>query len=71
MGGDTKMLCQNLTVTRSLIEHVDEIGVFKDVLNLPAAEKVFDVLGDAGGDSGPFSEPLPDFYGLSCSLFLL
>ena len=71
MGRDTQMLCKNLSISGGLVEHIDEVGVFKDILNLPAAQKVFDILRDAGGDAAPFTESLPDFYGIGCCLFLL
>lgn len=65
------MLCQNLPVTGCLVEHIDEVGVFEDILNLTAAQKVFDVLGDAGGDAAPFTETLPDLDAVGCGLFFL
>ena len=38
---------------------------------LPAGKQVLDVLGDAGGNPAPFSEPFPDFNGIGGGLVLL
>ena len=70
VGRNVQLLGENLSVTGSLIEHIDEVRVFKDVLDFPAAQKVFDILGDAGGDAAPFTETLPDFHGVAGGLFL-
>ena len=55
-----ELLCENLPVASGLIEHIDEIAVLKDVLNLAAGQQVFDVLRDPGGDAAPFAIALPD-----------
>ena len=36
MRRNVELLCENLPVASGLIEHIDEIAVFKDVLNLAA-----------------------------------
>ena len=36
MRRNIELLCKNLPVASSLIEHVDKIAVLKNVLNLPA-----------------------------------
>ncbi len=38
---------------------------------LAAAQKVFDILGDTGGNTAPFTESLPDFHCIGSCLFLL
>ncbi len=54
----------------SLIQHVDEIRVFKDNFNLLTGEQIFHVLRDACRDAAPFAEALPDFHGVGRRLFL-
>ena len=68
--GNAQLLGENLTVSACLVEHIHEVGVFKDVLHLAAAQKVFDVLRDTGRDAAPFTESLPDFHRISGGLFL-
>ena len=63
-------LRQNLPVTARLVEHIHEVGVFKDVLHLAAAQKVFDILRDARGNAAPLSEPLPNLHRIGGGLFL-
>ena len=70
MRGNTQLLGKNLPVSARLVEHIHEVGVFKDVLHLAAAQKVFDILRDTGRDTAPFTESLPDFYRISGGLFL-
>jgi len=69
--GNAQLLGKYLTVSACLVEHIHEVGVFKDVLYLAAAQKVFDILGDTCRDSAPFSESLPDFHCIGSGLFLL
>src|SRR5699024_12874154 len=38
-------------LTARLVEHIHEVGVFKDVFHLAAAQKVFDILRDARGNA--------------------
>ena len=40
MRRNVELLCENLTVASGLIEHVDKIAVFKDVLNLTTGQQV-------------------------------
>ena len=68
---NAQLFGENLPVPARLVEHIHEVGVLKDVLHLAAAQKVFDILGDAGGDSAPFTESLPDFHCIGSGLFLL
>ena len=70
MRGDIELLGENLPVAAGLIEHEDEIAVLKDVLHLAGGEQVFDVLRDAGGDTSPLAETLPDFHGVGRRLLL-
>jgi len=69
--GNAKLLGENLSVSACLVEHIHEVRVFKDVLHLTAAQKVFDILGDTCRDSAPFAESLPDFHRIGSGLFLL
>ena len=71
MRRNIELLCENLSVASGLIEHIDEIAVLKNVLNLAAGQQVFDVLRDPGGDAAPFTEPLPNLDTVCrCLLFL-
>ena len=65
------LLCENLAVSACLVEHIHEVRVFKDVLHLTAAQKVFDILGDTCRNTAPFSESLPDFHRIGGGLLLL
>ena len=38
--GNAQLLGENLPVPASLVEHIHEVGVLKDVLHLAAAQKV-------------------------------
>ena len=67
---NAQLFGKNLPVSARLVEHIHEVGVFKDVLHLAAAQKVFDVLRDTGRDAAPFTESLPDFHRISGGLFL-
>ena len=69
--GNAQLLGENLAVSACLVEHIHEVGVFKDVLHLTTGKQVFDILRDAGGDAAPFSESLPDFHRIGGGLFLL
>ena len=69
MRRDIELLCKNLPVSGGLIQHIDIVAVFKDVLDLTAGEQVFDVLRDTGGNAAPFAETLPDFHGVRGGLF--
>ena len=71
MRRNVELLCENLPVASGLIEHIDEIAVLKNVLNLPAGQQVFDVLRDPGGDAAPFAIAFPDFDAVRSRLFLL
>lgn len=48
--GDVQSLHQDLPVVRRLIEHINKIAVFQDVLDLRGGEQVLGVLG---GPVGP------------------
>ena len=64
-------LRQNLAVAGGLVEHIDEVAVFQDVLNLRGGEQVLGVLGRPGRDAAPFSEPFPDLRRIGRRLLLL
>ena len=68
---NAQMPRENLAVARRLIEHVDEVAVFKDVLDLAAGQQVLDVLRDSGGNAAPLAESLPHLHGIGCRLRLL
>ena len=68
--GDAQLLGKDLAVSACLVEHIHEVRVFKDVLYLAAAQKVFDILGDTCGNAAPLTESLPDFHRVSGGLFL-
>ena len=68
--GNVKLLCKDSPVACGLIEHKDKIAVLKNVLNLTACQKVFDVLRDSGRYAAPFSKSLPNLNGIGCGLFL-
>ena len=70
MRGDIELFGENLPVAAGLIEHEDEIAVLKDVLHLAGGEQVLDILGDAGRDTSPLAEALPDFHGVGRRLLL-
>ena len=63
---DVELLRQYLPVPGCLIEHIDEVAVLKDVLNLAGGQQVLDILGDAGGDAAPFPKAFPDFHAPTC-----
>ena len=67
--GNIQLFCKDLSVTCSLVQHQDKITVLKDIFNFPAGKKIFDILCDSSRYASPFSESLPDFYGISCCLF--
>ena len=71
LGADAQLPCQNLPVASGLIQHVNVIGVFKDVFYLPGGQQVLYILGNAGGYAAPLPEPLPDFHGIAGGLLLL
>ena len=71
MRRDIELLCQDLPVAGRLVEHIDEVGVLEDVLYFPGRKQVLHVLGDAGRDAAPFTEPLPDLDTVGGGLFLL
>lgn len=69
-GRDVQRLRENLPVAGCLIQKVDKIRVFKNVLHLAGGKKILDVLRDSGRDAAPFSETLPDFHAVRGGLFL-
>ena len=61
VGRDVQGVGKNLPVTRRLIQHDDKVRVLEDILNFPAGQQVFHILGDTGRAAAPFPKPLPDF----------
>ena len=70
MRGNIELFGEDLPVSAGLIEHIDVVAVFKNVLDLAGGKQVFDVLRDAGGDATPFAESFPDFHRVCRCLFL-
>ena len=70
MGGDVQTLCQNASVLTCLIKHIDEIRVFKNIGNLRRTKQILNILRDTSRQTAPFTESFPDFYGISCRLFI-
>ena len=70
MRADSKLLRENLPVALRLIEHIDEVRVFKDVLNLTGSQQILDVLRQSCGYPAPFTKAFPDFNAVGRSLFL-
>ena len=68
--GNAQLLGENLPVPASLVEHIHEVGVLKDVLHLAGRKQVLDILRDAGGDAAPLAEPLPNLHRIGGGLFL-
>ncbi len=60
--GNPQLLRQNLPVSLGLVQHVDKIRVFKNILNLTGGQQVLHVLRQAAGYAAPFPEPFPDFH---------
>lgn len=52
--GDAQLFSQNLTVSGSLVEHVDVVAVLENVLDFLGSQQVFDVLRDSGWNAAPF-----------------
>ena len=70
-GRDVQRLRENLPVAGCLIQKVDKIRVFKDVLYLAGRKQILDILRDSGRNAAPLSETLPDFHAVRGGLFLL
>ena len=71
VGRDVELLGQDLPVTACLVQHVNEVAVFKDVFDLPGGQQVLDVLGNARRDAAPLPESLPDLHGVGGGLLFL
>ncbi len=69
--GDVQPLRQDLPVAGGLVEHIDEVAVLQDVLDLRGGEQVLGVLGRPGRHPAPFSKPLPDLRRIGRRLLLL
>ena len=61
---------KNLPVATGLIEHINVVAVFKDVLDLAGRKQVFDVLRDTGRNAAPLSKTLPYLNTVRCRLLL-
>ena len=70
MRADVELLCENLAVSRSLIQHDDHVAVLENILDLTRRKKVFHVLGQPCGNTAPLAETLPDLHGISGGLLL-
>ena len=60
--GNPQLLRQNLTVSLRLVQHIDKVRVFKNVLDLTGGQQVLHILRQARRNAAPFPEPFPDFY---------
>ncbi len=69
MRTDIELSGKDLSVSHCLIEHVDKVGVFKDVLHFLGCQKVFNVLRDTGRNTALLSEALPDLNRIGRCLF--
>ena len=67
---DIELLRQDGTVADGLVQHVNEVRVLKDVLDLLRCQEVLDVLRDAGRNAAPLTEALPDLHGIGRRLLL-
>ena len=68
---DTQPLGQNLPVAGGLVEHINEVAVLQDVLDLRGGEQVLGVLGGPRGDAAPLSKPFPNLGAVRRGLLLL
>ena len=66
-----ELFSENVSVSGCLIEHIHEIRVIKDVLDLLRRKQVLDILCDTRRNAAPFTETLPDLSGILRCLFLL
>ena len=71
MRGDAQLFSQNLTVSGSLVEHVDVVAVLENVLDFLGSQQVFDVLRDSGWNAAPFSKALPNLHAVGGGLLFL
>ena len=62
---------ENLAVSRSLVQHQNEVGILEDILDLLAGQEVFDILRDSRRDAAPLSKAFPYLHGIGRRLFLL
>ena len=69
--GDVQPIRQDLPVAGGLIEHIDEIAVFQNVLDLRGGKQIFGVLRRPGRHPAPLSEPFPNLGAICRCLFLL
>lgn len=60
--GDIQAFTEYFAVAAGLVQQIDEIAVFKDILNPWGGQQVLDVLGDARGDAAPFAEAFPNLH---------
>ena len=60
MRRNVELLREDRPVARCLRQQIDEVRVFKDILDLVAGQQILDVLGDAGRYTAPFAKALPD-----------
>ena len=68
VGRKVQVFRQCFPVAGCLGQHINEAGVVQDVIGTLLPGQVFDVLGDAGRNSTPFTETLPDLHGISGGL---
>ena len=60
--GDVQALTEYLAVAAGLVQQIDEIAVFKDVLDLCGGQQVLDILGNTRRDTAPFTKAFPNLH---------
>ena len=61
-GRDIQPLTENGPVAAGLVQQIDKVTVFQDVLNFRGTQQVLYILGDAGGDAAPLPKAFPDLH---------
>ena len=61
-GRDIQPLTENGPVTAGLVQQIDKVAVFQDVLDLRGTQKVLHILGNTCGNAAPFPKSLPDLH---------
>ena len=60
MRRNVELFREDRPVARCLRQQIDEVRVFKDILDLIAGQEILDVLSDPRGHAGPLAKALPD-----------
>ena len=70
MGRDIELFGQNLPVACGLVEHEDEVRIFKNIRYLVGSQQILDVLRNTCRRATPLAETLPDLHRIGRGLFL-